>query len=208
MRTGRRRTSPVGRAREEHPERIGAGVVGPLDLIGIALESAVEAPGSRNLPGMVPVLAVVMAVGAVGTVVPLVPGISLVWAAGLVYGLDRGFGAVGAPAFAVMTGLALAGAVTGYVVPKRRASRAGATRATVWLGVVGAVGGFFVVPVVGLPLGGALGIFVGERLRTGDTAAAYRATRETIVGFGLATLLQLAAALSMIAVWVLWVIAG
>jgi hypothetical protein len=48
---------------------------------------------------------------------------------------------------------------------------------------------------------------VGERLRSGDSAAAYRATRATITGFGVAALVQFAAALSMIAVWVVWVIA-
>jgi hypothetical protein len=147
-----------------------------------------------------------MAIGAVGTIVPLVPGISLVWGAGLVYGLDRGFGTLDVVAFAMMTGLAAAATVAGYVVPKRRATRAGASRATVWLGVAGAVVGFFVVPVVGLPIGGVLGIYVGERLRTGDTIAAWRATRAAITGFSIAVLVQFAAALSMIAVWAVWVI--
>jgi uncharacterized protein len=105
--------------------------------------------------GLVPLLGLVMAVGAVGTIVPLVPGISLVWGAGLVYGLDRGFGTIGVVAFAVMTGLAVAATVAGYAVPKRRATGAGVPRATVWLGVAGGVVGFFVVPVVGLPIGGA-----------------------------------------------------
>jgi uncharacterized protein len=147
-----------------------------------------------------------MAVGAVGTIVPLVPGISLVWGAGLLYGLARGFGAVGVVAFAVMTGLAVAATVAGYVVPKRRATSAGASGATVWLGVACAVVGFFAVPVVGLPIGGVLGIYAGERLRTGDTIMAWRATRATITGFGIAVLVQFAAALSMIAVWAVWVI--
>ena len=160
------------------------------------------------MTGLVPLLGLVMAVGAVGTIVPLVPGISLVWGAGLVYGLDQGFGAVGVAAFAVMTGLAVAATVAGYVVPKRRATGAGASRATVWLGAAGAVVGFFVVPIVGLPIGGVLGIYVGERLRTGDTIAAWRATRATITGFGIAVLVQFTAALSMIAVWLVWVIIG
>jgi hypothetical protein len=158
--------------------------------------------------GLVPLLGLVMAVGAVGTIVPLVPGISLVWWAGLVYGLDQGFGAVGVAAFAVMTGLAVAATVAGYVVPKRRVTGAGASRATVWLGAAGAVVGFFVVPIVGLPIGGVLGIYVGERLRTGDTIAAWRATRATITGFGIAVIVQFTAALSMIAVWLVWVIIG
>ena len=160
------------------------------------------------MTGLVLLLGLVMAVGAVGTIVPLVPGISLVWGVGLVFGLDQGFGAVGVAAFAVMTGLAVAATVAGYVVPKRRATGAGASRATVWLGAAGAVVGFFVVPIVGLPIGGVLGIYVGERLRTGDTIAAWRATRATITGFGIAVIVQFTAALSMIAVWLVWVIIG
>jgi uncharacterized protein len=108
-------------------------------------------------------------------------------------------------AFAMMTGMAAAATVAGYVVPKRRATAAGASRATVWLGVAGAVVGFFVAPVVGLPIGGVLGIYVGERLRAG-TIAAWRATRATITGFSIAALVQFATALSMIAVWGVWVL--
>ena len=155
---------------------------------------------------LVPLLAVVMALGAVGTVVPLLPGLALIWAAGLVYGLAAGFGATGIVAFATMTALAAAATVAGWVVPKRRASSAGAGRASVWLGITGAVVGFFAIPVVGLPLGGVLGIYVGEHLRTRDGAAAWAATRATIIGFGVAALVQLAAGLAMIATWAVWVV--
>jgi uncharacterized protein YqgC (DUF456 family) len=71
-----------------------------------------------------------------------------------------------------------------------------------------AVVGFFVVPVVGLPLGGALGIYLAERVRTGDGRAAARATRATLVGFGLAALVQLGAGLAMIGIWLVWVLTG
>nr|MBA2624784.1 DUF456 domain-containing protein [Acidimicrobiia bacterium] len=75
-----------------------------------------------------------------------------------------------------------------------------------WLGLALAVVGFFVVPVIGLPLGGALGVYLGERLRTGDGRAAWRATRATLAGFGLAALAQLGAALAMVLTWVAWVL--
>ena len=139
-------------------------------------------------------VALVMAIGAVGTVLPLVPGLGLAWLAALGYGLAEGFGATGAAA--------------GWVVPHRSARASGADRRSVWLGVAGAVAGFFLVPVVGLPLGGVAGIYVGEHLRTSDAAAAWRATRATLVGFGWAALVQLAAALLMIALWVAWVLAA
>lgn len=157
---------------------------------------------------LVTVLALVMAVGAVGTIVPLLPGLALIWAAGLVYAIDQGFDGPGIVALAGMTALAVAATVAGYVVPQRRAAGAGAARSSVWLGVGGAVVGFFVVPFVGLPLGGVLGIYVGEHMRTHDAGAAWRATRATIAGFGLAALVQFGAALAMIGVWILWVVAG
>jgi uncharacterized protein YqgC (DUF456 family) len=157
---------------------------------------------------LVPVLAVVMAVGAIGTVVPLLPGLALIWAAGLVYGLADGFGPAGVVAFVLMSALAVSATIAGWVVPSRRAGGAGAARSSVWRGVAAAVVGFVVVPVVGLPLGGVLGIYVGEQARTRDHRAAWSATRATVAGFGIAALVQLAAALAMIAVWVAWVVAG
>ena len=157
---------------------------------------------------MVPLVALVMAVGLVGTVVPVVPGLGLVLAAGVVYGLVEGFGSVGIAAIVVMTALASAGTAAGFVVPRRAAGAAGAAPASLWLGAVLALIGFFVVPVVGLPLGGAVGIFIGEQVRTGDAPAAWRATTATLAGFGLAALAQFGAGLLMVVTWVVWVLAG
>ena len=157
---------------------------------------------------VVALVAVAMAVGIAGTVVPLVPGLGLIAAAALAYGLLEGFGAVGAVAFALIAGLAAAGTVAGLVLPKRAAGGAGAPRSSLLVGAVGAVIGFFVVPVVGLPLGGAVGIFVAELARSGDRGVAWRTTVATVKGFGLATLAQLVAGLLMAFVWVFWLLAS
>jgi uncharacterized protein YqgC (DUF456 family) len=149
-----------------------------------------------------------MLVGLAGTVVPVVPGLSLIWLAGLFYGIAEGFGAVGTAAFVAITVLAAVGTVAGVVLPHRAAGAAGAARTSLLLGLVAAVVGFFAVPVVGFPLGGVLGIFVGEQLRTRDVRAALRTTRATLVGFGVAALVQVGAGMVMIACWLGWVIAG
>src|SRR4051794_9137786 len=107
------------------------------------------------------VVATAMAVGVVGTVVPFVPGLGLVWLSGLVYGLAAGFGTVGWIAFVAISALALAGAAAGVVLPQRAARSGGATSLSILMGAATAVVGFFVVPVVGIVLGGVLGIFVG-----------------------------------------------
>ena len=157
---------------------------------------------------VVALVAVAMAVGISGTVVPLVPGLGLVAAAALAYGLLEGFGGAGGVAFGVIVALAVAGTAAGVVLPRRAAGGAGAPRSSLLLGALGAVIGFFAVPVVGLPLGGAVGIYAGELVRSGDRTVAWRTTKATLKGFGLATLVQLGAGLAMAAVWVVWVVAA
>jgi uncharacterized protein YqgC (DUF456 family) len=149
-----------------------------------------------------------MAVGLVGTIVPVLPGLAIVWLAALVYGLAAGFGTAGTLSMVVITVLAVAGTLAGVLLPSRAAGTSGAGVASVRLGVLGAVVGFFAVPVVGIALGGALGIFVGERVRTRDTATAWRATVATLKGFGLGALAELAAGILMALTWVAWLAAG
>jgi uncharacterized protein YqgC (DUF456 family) len=157
---------------------------------------------------LVVLVAVAMAVGVVGTVVPLVPGLGLVWLAALVYGVAEGFGVVGWVAFVGISVFAAAGIAAGVVLPHRAARGGGAGRSSIALGIVTAIVGFFVVPVVGMPLGGVLGIFVGEALRTRDLRTAQRATVATVKGFGLAGLAQFAAGLAMVTAWLVWVVSG
>ena len=174
----------------------------------VLLERAADYNGAVDSAVVVTLVAVAMAIGIAGTVVPLVPGLGLVAAAALAYGLLEGFGTVGTVAFVLIVVLAAGGTVAGVVLPKRAAGGAGAPRGSLLIGAVGAVIGFFAVPVVGLPLGGAIGIFVAEVVRSGDRAAAWRTTLATLKGFGLATLVQLGAGLAMAAVWVVWVVAS
>ena len=169
--------------------------------------------GSRGDPALsdallVSLVAVAMAVGVVGTVVPAVPGLALVWAAALVYGLSAGFGVAGTVAFTAISILAIAGGVVGWVVPQRAAARGGAGPWSMWLGAVLGVVGFFVVPVVGVALGGVVGVFLGEAVRTRDATAAWRATIETLKGFGVAGAAQVLVGIAMVAVWIAWVVVG
>lgn len=156
--------------------------------------------------GVVVVLvAIAMAVGIVGTVVPLVPGLGLIALAAVGYGIAEGFGVVGWICISLIVAFALAGTVAGYALPKRAAGAAGAARSSLFIGAAGAVAGFFLIPVVGLPVGGAVGIYVGERARTGAHEPAWRATMATLKGFGVGALVQLAAGVAMFATWVVWV---
>jgi uncharacterized protein YqgC (DUF456 family) len=154
------------------------------------------------------VVGLAMAIGLVGTLFPILPGLLLIWAAALVYGLVGEFGGVGIAAMFVITALTVAGVAAGVVIPKKAAGTAGASKSSLLLGAVVAVIGFFVIPIVGVPIGGALGIFVGEQIRTGDHRVAWIATKATLTGFGLAALAQFAAGVLMVITWVVWAVAG
>lgn len=142
-----------------------------------------------------------MLVGLVGILVPVLPGLLLIWAAGLVWAWADG-GGVRWGVAAALTVLVVAATVAKYALPARRATASGAPRRTVLLGGVGAVVGFFVIPVVGLVVGGVGAIYLAEAQRLGDSAAAWRSTRAVLVGVGIGMLVELAAGLAMVALWV------
>lgn len=151
---------------------------------------------------------VAMVVGLIGTALPLIPGLPIVWLAALVYGLVAGFGTTGAIAFTLITALAVAGIVGSIVLPHRHVAAQGGARSSVFGGVVGALVGVFAIPLVGLIVGGIVGIYAMEYRRTRDTATAWATTKTLLVGFGHGVLLELGAAILMIGIWVLWVLLG
>ena len=155
--------------------------------------------------GGVTLIALLMAAGLIGTIVPLVPGLPIVWGGALLYGLFAGFDGPGWPAIVLITLLAVGGMIAGVVLPHRQLAAGGAPRATVVAAVVGGVTGFFLVPVVGLPIGAVAAAYLAERARTGNGAAAWTSTKNLIKGFGLGILVELAAGMAMVAVWIAWV---
>lgn len=156
--------------------------------------------------GLVVLLALVMLIGLFGTVVPLLPGLPVIWGAALGYGLLTEFDAVGWIAFGAITLLLIVGMVAGFVLPHRRVSAGGAPASTVAAGAALGVIGFFVIPVVGLLVGALLGVLLAERLRTGSWAAARTSTKNLLIGFGIGALAQFSAGLVMVACWVAWVL--
>ena len=157
---------------------------------------------------LVVLVAVVMVIGVGGTVLPILPGLWLVWGAAVFYGLLAGFGPVGWVAITFISGLAVGGTAASIYLPHRRAASIGVP----WWGQVLAlalsVAGFFFVPVVGAPLGFALGVFLATALTLHHIPGALAATGATLKGMLLTSGLQLAASLAMVAAWVVWVWSG
>jgi uncharacterized protein YqgC (DUF456 family) len=150
--------------------------------------------------GLEIVLALVIALGVVGVLVPFLPGSALVGGAVLLWAAVTG-GATAWLLAAVALAVLVAGAVTKYAVPGRRLQAAGVPTRTLFLGGVVGVVGFFVVPVVGLVLGFLAGVFLAEWHRLGDPGRARTATGQAVRAVGVGMLIELGAALVAAAVW-------
>jgi uncharacterized protein YqgC (DUF456 family) len=148
-----------------------------------------------------------MLVGLVGVLLPVLPGLLLIWLAGLAWAVLDGGGFARWAVFAAMSAVLLAGTVAKYALPARSARTSGAPRSTVLFGALGAIVGFFVIPVVGLVVGGVGAIYLAELNRLGDGPSAWRSTRAVLVGVGIGMLIELAAGLIAVAIWVLGALA-
>lgn len=147
-------------------------------------------------------VAAVMAAGLVGVVVPLLPGLLLIWAAGLWWALADGGGPARWTVLGVMAALLVAGTVAKYVLPARSAAARGAPATTLLVGAAGAVAGFFVIPVIGLVIGGVAGIFLAELVRLGNGRQAMITTWAALVAIGVGILVELTAGLAMVLTWI------
>lgn len=151
---------------------------------------------------------VVMLLGVIGVAVPFVPSLTLICVAAIGYGFYVGFDTVGLVAVAVILLVTILSSIYTVFGPSKRASIAGANRWSIGLGIIGAITGFFVIPVLGFPLGGVAGVYLGERLQNKMHEQAMQATIATIKGIGVAIIVELGAALLCFGVWIAWVLVG
>ncbi|HEX5017282.1 MAG TPA: DUF456 domain-containing protein [Actinomycetes bacterium] len=152
-------------------------------------------------------VAVAMVVGIVGLVVPVLPGLVLMWAAVGVWALLDGGGVTRWVTFAFVSVLALVGTIAAIVWSGRKASGAGAPWWALTVAMVGAVVGFFTIPVLGIVVGGVGALWLVELLRLRDPRAAWDTTWAALQGYGIGTLVQLAAGAAILGVWLagVWV---
>ena len=154
--------------------------------------------------GVEVLVALAVAVGLAGILVPVLPGSVLVMAALLVWAWDLG-NATGWVVFGVAAAILLVGAVVKYVVPNRRMKVAGVPSSTQWIGAAAGIAGFFVIPVIGLFIGFVVGVYAAERRRVGREA--WPSTVAALKAVGVSILIELAAGVAATFVWVGGVVA-
>jgi uncharacterized protein YqgC (DUF456 family) len=147
------------------------------------------------------VAALLVAVGIVGIVVPVLPGPVLVVAGIAVWAVARG-DAVAWTVLAVAVAIVAVGSVVKYLLPGRRLRDSGVPGRTIAAGAVLGIVGFFVVPVVGVFLGFVFGVYLVELARLGGHERAWPSTRQALAAVGWSIVIELAAGLLAVAVWI------
>lgn len=149
---------------------------------------------------------VVMLLGLAGTVLPVLPGLLVVWLAA-VGSIVMGAWTGGAWITVTLLTLLFAGAIVAqYALPARAGRTSGAPRSSLAAGAAGGVVGFFVIPVIGFVVGGVAGIYLAERSRLHDPDTAWVTTRAVLRSAGVAALIEVGAGILMIVIWLVHVI--
>lgn len=141
-----------------------------------------------------------VAVGLVGVIVPLLPGSVLVFAAIAVWAVIERTTASWVT-LGVVAVLLVAGVVVKYVWPMQRMRRAEVAQSSLVVGGLLGIIGFFVIPVLGLPIGFVGGIYLAELRHRRDQRAAWASTVHALKGVALSVGVELTAALLAATVW-------
>lgn len=146
-----------------------------------------------------------VAVGIVGALTQIIPGsIIILVAVGIWAGVTGGFAAWAA--FTVGLVAIAAAAVVKYVLAGRHLKRADVPNRTLLVGGALGIVGFFVIPVVGLPIGFVAGVYLAEYLRRRDQRLAWTSTRAALAATGITILVELAGALVAAGAWIIGVV--
>ena len=147
---------------------------------------------------------VIMAVGLLGLVIPIYPGVTIIWAAALIHGIATGFAVLEIWVLVVITLLMITGNLVDNLLMGGKARQAGAS----WLSIAGALAagliGTFVFPPIGGIIAAPTLLFLLEYARLRDSQESWDITKGLLTGWGLSFVARFLIGLAMIAVWVIW----
>ena len=139
-------------------------------------------------------------------VLPLLPGLVIIWLAALGYGLVAGFATLGWIMFALLTVLMIGGSVVDNVLMGRSAHKEGAPWWVILIAMMAAIVGSFVIPIpiIGGILAALVTLFGIEWIRRKDWRKALASLKGMAVGWGWAFVIRFIIGLIMIGLWLIW----
>lgn len=137
-------------------------------------------------------------------IVPIFPGITVIWLAAVIYGFVAGFDTLGIIMIVFITLGMIAGISADNVLMGAGALKGGASWLTIIVALVAGIAGTIIFPPIGGFIAIPIAIFLLELLRNREWRSAWRATRGMALGWGLSFLVRFGIGLVMIAAWLIW----
>lgn len=146
--------------------------------------------------------------GLVGLLVPVFPGLTVMWLATLVYALVLAGGGLMFPVdwtlFGIITVLMLVGNVIDNIIIARHMRDRSIPWSSILLGyAAGIAASLFFTPLIGLVAAPA-GLLAAEYLRLRERNAAFESTKAYMTGWGWSLLVRIAIGILMLGLWLLW----
>lgn len=149
---------------------------------------------------------IVMIIGLIGEVLPGVPGMILIWAAALTYGIIDQFQSIGLTTIILLIAIWLIASAVDHLATFLTAKKLGVS----WWGIIGALlaglFGLIFFNIIGFIIGSFLGAIIGEYWQKRQIFSAVKAGGGMLLGFVIATALKIGMAISMLAIFVLAII--
>jgi uncharacterized protein YqgC (DUF456 family) len=146
----------------------------------------------------------VMAVGLVGMVIPIYPGVVIIWAAALLHGILTGFSTLEIWVLAIVTLLMIGGSLIDNFLMGGKARQAGASWTSIGGALLGGIIGTFAFPPFGGIIAAPTLLFLLEYARIQDSEEAWRTTKGLMSGWGLSFIARFLIGSAMIIIWAIW----
>jgi uncharacterized protein YqgC (DUF456 family) len=157
--------------------------------------SYIETKGSAPLMnlgmiGLFILTMIIMLFGLAGTILPMIPGLPIMWAGAFLYALLTGFEKIGWTYLGIFALLTAITTLLDYVANLYGAKKMGATRWGLAGAFLGMLVGLFAGGLIGILLGSFIGAILGELLAGRKGTEALMAGVGTFLGFLGGTLLK------------------
>jgi uncharacterized protein len=151
------------------------------------------------------IVGLILLMGAIFLVVPILPGLVVIWVGTLLYGLSTGFTLAGGIIFALITLIMLAGSILDDLVVGASVRQTGTSWLAMGLALLAGILGTLFLPPLGGLAAALLVLFLVEFMRLKDWRKSLVSVRSMMIGLGRSTLMRIALGLCMIILWILWV---
>lgn len=149
-----------------------------------------------------------MLLGLLTLLIPILPGLVIMWLAALGYGIASGFNTLGIVLMVIITILAVAGSLVDNLFMGVGARRGGASWSTILVALVAGLVGTVAFPPLGGFIAAPLAVLLLEYIKLGDLGKAWAALRGMAAGFGAAVVVRFLIGLIILSLWILWVWRG